>query len=132
RLVGNALSAGQFPTTDGATVRWLPFGKLRYREKDRHRVERRLRALPRRWQRPCHGKIAGDDSEPGAHELRRCERHLHPMSFAGATVEESDQRQVLRLAGGLQCGPQTAKLLAAGRAQAWRTQLYTLPRWHCA
>ena len=59
RLVGAALSAGQFPAADRPAMRRLPFGQLRHRHQDGHRVERRLRAMPRTGQR-ARGAAGGE------------------------------------------------------------------------
>ena len=57
----------------------------------------------------CHGPgsdarrstLAREHRQSGAARLRARQRRLHPVPFAGPAADESDRRQVLRLAGRL-------------------------------
>jgi mono/diheme cytochrome c family protein len=98
RLVGAALSVGQFQAADRAALRWLPFSELRYRDENGQRMERRLREVPRRGKRPCCPADAGQHPQSRALQLCACQRRLHPMSLAGPSSEQPDRREVLRLA----------------------------------
>ena len=95
RLVGDALSAGQFQAADRPAVRRLPFGRLRHCDQESKRMERRLREMPRPGQRACRAAGGEHHPQPGPLRLRARQRHLHPMSFAGPAAEESDRGQVL-------------------------------------
>ena len=58
----------------------------------------------------CHGPgsehvahpTCGNILNPARMDSVRAERYLHPVPFSGAALDESDQGQVLRLAGRLQ------------------------------
>jgi hypothetical protein len=61
-------------------------------------VECGMRTLSRPGQRTCCESYADKYYEPGAHGLRQCERHLHPMPFPGTSAHKSDRGKILRLA----------------------------------
>src|ERR1700676_4885169 len=65
RLGGAVLSAGQLAAAHGPALRWLPFGELQRADENSHRVERRLRALPRSPQRAREAAVRVEHPEPG-------------------------------------------------------------------
>ncbi len=97
------------------------------KQQDRHRVERRLREMPRSGRGACQEADARHHSQSCPLRLRPCQRHLHPVPLPGPAAEESDRGKVLRLAGGLRCRQEARGLLEARRAQARRDHLHPLP-----
>ena len=81
RLVGAALSAGQFQAADRTALRRLPFSELRHRDQNRQRMERRLREVPRAGQRPCGPPGARQHPEPGAASTM-----CMPTTFASSAI----------------------------------------------
>ncbi len=84
----------------------------------------------------CHGPgavahrkaIAREYRESGASRFCASERRLHPVSFAGPAARQSNQRQVLRLAGWLRSWQELTGLLEAGRTQVRAAIIYSFCR----
>ena len=62
RLVGAALPGRQHAAAHRPAVRRLPFGELQHPDQDRHRMERRLRKMPRPRQRARRAPVAAPTS----------------------------------------------------------------------
>ena len=92
RLVGDALSARQFPAPDRPALRRLSFRELRHQHQDRHRVECRLREVPRAGRGACQKAGPRQHSQPGAPRLCARQRHLHPVPFAGPAARPTRSR----------------------------------------
>ena len=81
-----ALPRRQYAASDRPAVRWLPLGQLRHQDQERHRVERRLRGMPRGWQRSCRPPDTTNDRE--SRNTRFCprQRHVHPCHTQGRPI----------------------------------------------
>src|SRR5687768_6887527 len=101
--------------------------ELRRANQATDRMERWLRALPRTGERARRPAKPRQHHRSIALEFRAVQRHVSSMSYTGQTAQESDCGAVLRLAGRLPYGTCAEKLLATGRAQAWRGIVHTLP-----
>src|SRR2546422_9315917 len=91
-----------------------------------------LRTLPWARERTRGASDAVEHRKSRAHELRRCQRHLHPMPFAGPAIAKATRRKILRLARRLSSWIEAARLLEAGRQQAGRTVLFLFSAGHFA
>ncbi len=98
-LVDGILSFRQYAAADRPNLRWLSFRQLRHPHQTGHRVECRLRTLPRSRQRTRCASHTRQHPESGADGRRGRERHLHPVPFPGAAAHQTDRGQSLRLAG---------------------------------
>jgi hypothetical protein len=105
RLVGAALSRRQHEAADRTAVRRLPLGELRRPDEAGHRVERRLREVPRPGQRARRRPVRANIVNPARARFRARERHVHPVPLAGPAADQPDRGPLLRLAGRL---PQSA------------------------
>ena len=98
RTGGRRLSRRPNAAADRDLVRRLPLGELQHPDENVHRMECRLREMPRRRRR------ARSDQKNAVHrqsiEARRCagRRCLHPVPLAGAAPDQSDRGSLLRLA----------------------------------
>ena len=63
--------------------------------------------------------------QSGQAQLRASQRHLHSMPLTGSTAHQSDQRQILRLAGGLPHGQKAGRFLEARGPQTRRTLVHS-------
>ena len=84
RLVGAALSRRQHAAPDRAALRRLPFRELQRADQGRHRVERRLRKVPRPGQRARRdSRRAANIVNPARLDFVQAQRHLHSVPLAG-------------------------------------------------
>ena len=118
RLVGAVLPRGQHATPNRPALRRLPLRELQHSNEDGDGVECGLRKMPRAGRGARAATFAKEHHQSSP--ARQCagDQRLHAMPFAGATVEQSDQRQILRLAGGFPSGDESQGLLETGGAQA--------------
>ena len=86
RVVAAALpreARRQLDAADRSAVRRVPFDELRRADQARHRMERRLRALPRPRQRARRPPGQGDHHRSVAAQLRRGKRRVPAVPHAG-------------------------------------------------
>ena len=102
------------------------------RTKTRHRVECRLREMPRARKRPRRAAGSRNDRQPGAARSDRRRRRLPPVPLAGQAARQPGRRALLRLAGRVPRRPEPERLLAARGAQARRDDVHAFPGRHGA
>ena len=87
RLVDAVLSARQHAASHRTALRRVPFGELQHDSQNGHRVERRLREVPRARQQSRRAAIDCQHREPCAARLREGQRHVHPVPLTGPAHE---------------------------------------------
>ena len=90
RLVGRALSGRPDAAADRSAVRRLPLGELRHQDEDGHRVERRLREVPRRGQ-PAR-RVSGRLDDRQSREARRASAPTTSASSVTRRVSRAPSR----------------------------------------
>ena len=128
RLVGGTLSRRSDAAADRSAVRRLSLRQLRHQDEDGHRVERRLREVPRPRQpaRRVSGRL--DDREPGEARRRPRRRRLPPVPFARSATHEAARRRLLRLAGRVSARRSAERRVDARGAPPRQGDLHPLAR----
>ena len=84
--------------------------------------------MPRRGRLACSRPVARKHRQSRAPGSCAWQRRLHSVPLAGPTVNQSDQRRVLRLARRLSAGEPTSRFLALRGAPVGRGDIHALAR----
>ena len=133
RLVGAVLSGGQHAASHRPAVRRLPFGQLQHPDQGRHRMERRLREMPRPRQRArCAARRAPTSSIRRASITSRANDVCIQCHSQGQPLTNPIDGKYYDWPVGFHVGLDLSDLLEARRAQARRDDLHALRRRHRA